>query len=42
MHVEGGAEGEVEEAVAHLPQQRPAPESDTVHPVGASHSDDDR
>src|SRR5512139_2777444 len=39
MHVEGGAEGEAEAAVANLPHQRLAPESE---PVAASHADDDR
>ena len=39
MHVEGGAEGEAEAAVANLPHQRLAPESESV---AASHADDDR
>ncbi len=42
MHVEGGAEGEAEAAVANLPHQRVAPESDTERQVAASHADDDR
>ncbi|HSE07869.1 MAG TPA: MMPL family transporter [Nocardioidaceae bacterium] len=42
LHVEGGAEGEVEAAVAHMPQQRAASEEDTVQPVAASRYDDDR
>ncbi len=42
LHVEGGAEGEAEAAVANLPHQRPAPDEDAVRPVTASHADDDR
>ncbi len=41
LHVEGGAEGEPEAAVADLPRQRPAPEEDAVRRVPASHADDD-